>query len=92
MSYIETTATGFLGNAKSIACKTTAGVSKHFLAFTTVQNYIITNYGFDRYAVMADDGVSFLYLRNRHGDIRVFSTRNSARKRIARERAGNFHN
>jgi len=59
---------------------------------TTVQNYIITNYGFDRYAVMVDDGVRSLYLRDRHDNIRVFSTRNSARKRIARERAGNFHN
>jgi hypothetical protein len=30
-------------------------------------------------------------LRNNDGNVREFNTRNSARKRIARERSGNFH-
>jgi hypothetical protein len=30
-------------------------------------------------------------LTNRLGAVRIFATRNSARKRISRERVGNFH-
>ena len=32
-----------------------------------------------------------LYLRDKDGNVRLFKTRNSARKRIARERSGNLH-
>lgn len=32
-----------------------------------------------------------LYLRDKNYNIREFKTRNSARKRIARERSGNLH-
>lgn len=32
-----------------------------------------------------------VFLTDRHGMVRVFTSANSARKRIARERSGNFH-
>lgn len=39
------------------------------------------------YAVTRND----LYLRDKGGFIRLYTTRNAARKRISRERTGNFH-
>jgi hypothetical protein len=35
--------------------------------------------------------INGLPLANRYGSTRYFSSRNSARKRIARERSGDFH-
>jgi hypothetical protein len=37
------------------------------------------------------EGPDGMLLRTPDGTLRVFSTRSSARKRIARERSGNFH-
>jgi hypothetical protein len=37
------------------------------------------------------EGPDGMLLCTPDGTLRVFSTRNSARKRIARERSGNFH-
>jgi hypothetical protein len=37
------------------------------------------------------EGPDGMILRDSNGRWRTFKTRNSARKRIARERAGNFH-
>lgn len=46
---------------------------------------IVTNGG---YFYVVRDGV---YLTDRNGRVRTFITRNAARKRISRERSGNFH-
>ena len=42
---------------------------------------------FGAYVVLVDGR----FLRNDLGNVRLFATPNSARKRIARERSGNFH-
>lgn len=49
---------------------------------------IFENMGGPGFVVEGPDG---MLLRGFNGIIRVFATRNSARKRIARERSGNFH-
>ena len=43
------------------------------------------------YGTFAITGPGALFLRDKWNNIRSFATRNSARKRIARERSGNFH-
>lgn len=51
---------------------------------TPVYRIVLTNDGF----MVTLDGNP---LRDQNGLVRYFRTRNSARKRIARERSGNFH-
>ena len=52
----------------------------------TEDSFEIVSY-FGGYAVKRNG----LLLVNDRGDVRVFVTRNAARKRISRERRGNFH-
>jgi hypothetical protein len=58
---------------------------------------LVTTYGIIRslsgnFIVSAMTRWTYKYLRDKNGYIRRFSTRNSARKRISRERLGNYHN
>ena len=54
---------------------------------TITERFTISGNDFDGFTI-ARDGIT---LTNRYGSVRIFATRNSARKRIARERSGNFH-
>jgi hypothetical protein len=54
---------------------------------TAQNNYVIVSW-YNGFAIEREDGT---LLRNRYGAVREFATRNSARKRIARERSGDFH-
>lgn len=42
---------------------------------------------YERYAIEVDGNL----LRDSAGEVRSFATRNAARKRVSRERRGNFH-
>ena len=61
---------------------------------TTTQMPALT--GTYTYTIVEADGYFYIdrngvYLTDRNGRARVFATRVSARKRISRERRGNFH-
>jgi len=51
---------------------------------TTTYEIVSTDTG---YAILRDGS----YLTDSRGNVRTFVTRNAARKRISRERTGNFH-
>lgn len=55
---------------------------------TTTGNYTITTNDAGNFIVLRDGQP----LRDVYGNTRWFTSRNAARKRISRERKGNFHN
>lgn len=65
---------------------TTTRKTKAKTIYTVVPTYT------GQYIVSTLTRTRYDYLRNKAGWIRIFSTRNSARKRISRERFGDFHN
>lgn len=57
--------------------------------FTAPAKYTIIKSGFEPGFLI--EGPNSLLLRDKKGRVRIFKTRNTARKRISRERRGSFH-
>jgi len=66
------------------------------MSTTTLTAPVTTGTTIDLFEIVEENGLFYvtrngMFLTNRYGRARSFITRNTARKRISRERRGDFH-